>query len=534
MIEKKLILKKFFICAILIIIFLLFSIPTLPKYTHTAFDSGVFLYSGQQLLNGKIMYKDFYEVKPPVIFLINAVGLSFDIGRLGVWLLEFILLAIAILYFFNSIFKIGKLWPAFLTSLILVILLRTPEILSYGNLSEVYSTGFIILLLTFSINNFPSDKNYKWIIAGILSSVIFLTKQSTISMIIAVFFVLVVRLIIEKNKKNVLLKIIFFIVGIIISILSLLAILLSFGILKDFLDCVFKYTLAYASNSAIGFLSTIKIMIVSIFVNYNLGNLLIISIISAILFLTIKNVNIRENSSLKNLSILVLFGLPIELILIASPGKFFNHYFYPMIPYLAIGFFIFIFFIFENFVQKRTNFQKLLIVILIFFFTGMQFSLYAVAKEYKKLINFNRSEFLHANYNQYKNDEDKTALFLKDLSKDKSIFFWGGEPKYYFLTGKTSAVKFVPLFPIFNEKYFTENNFMEFFNKFKNNLPELIFDASYDYNEIPPLNRNDRNNSPLNTNSKILEPFYKFIEQNYKVKDLNVPLHDKWVVYSLK
>ena len=65
-------------------------------------------------------------------------------------------------------------------------------------------------------------------------------------------------------------------------------------------------------------------------------------------------------------------------------------------------------------------------------------------------------------------------------------------------------------------------------------MPELIFDASYDYNEIPPLNRSDRNNSPINTNSKILEPFYKFIELNYKVKDLKVPLHDKWVIYSLK
>lgn len=529
---KKIILEKFFISVILIVIFLLCSIPTLPKYTHIGYDSGVFLYDGQQILNGKIPYKDFYEIKSPIIFLINAIGLSFGIGRLGVWLIEFILLAVAILYFFNSIFNIGKFWPSFLTSLILIILLRTPEILSYGNLTEIYSTGFILILLTFAINNFDTNKNTKWILAGILSTIVFLTKQSTISIVVAVFFVLIFQWVVEKDKKNAFFKILFFLTGLIITIIGLIIILLRFSFFKDFIDCVFRYTFAFASNTSIGLFTTIKVMAISIFINYNLGNLLIISVISSILFLVIKNTN--KDNKLKKIAILIITGLPIELILIAAPGKFFNHYFYPMIPYLAAGFFIFTYSVFNDFVKNRTKFQKLLIVILVFFFSSMQFSLVAIAKEYKKLINFRKSNFLQANYNQYKNDEDKTTLFLKSLPGDESIFFWGGEPKYYFLTDRTSVVKFVPLFPIFNEKYFTENNFQEFFNKFKNNLPKLVIDASYDYNEIPPLDRNNRNNSLLNTNTKILEPFYKFIEQNYKVKDLKVPLHDKWIVYELK
>ena len=65
-------------------------------------DSGGFMYIGQQMLRGQRLYADLYDDKPPVIFLVNALGLWLSNGSpWGVWALEAVSLsATAILGFF--------------------------------------------------------------------------------------------------------------------------------------------------------------------------------------------------------------------------------------------------------------------------------------------------------------------------------------------------------------------------------------------------------------------------------------------------
>jgi 4-amino-4-deoxy-L-arabinose transferase-like glycosyltransferase len=61
--------------------------PLLQPYAYH--DSGVFLYAGWRMLNGEIPYRDFWDHKPPMIYLINAAGLAIGRNsRWGVWLLE--------------------------------------------------------------------------------------------------------------------------------------------------------------------------------------------------------------------------------------------------------------------------------------------------------------------------------------------------------------------------------------------------------------------------------------------------------------
>jgi hypothetical protein len=55
-------------------------------------DSGVFLYVGWRLINGDIPYKDVWDHKPPLIYFVDAFGLTLTPDSLwGVWLLQFIL-----------------------------------------------------------------------------------------------------------------------------------------------------------------------------------------------------------------------------------------------------------------------------------------------------------------------------------------------------------------------------------------------------------------------------------------------------------
>jgi 4-amino-4-deoxy-L-arabinose transferase-like glycosyltransferase len=57
-------------------------------------DQGVFLYAGQQMLDGKLLYREVWDHKPPLIHVLYALGQMIG-GRWGVWALEVISLAAA-------------------------------------------------------------------------------------------------------------------------------------------------------------------------------------------------------------------------------------------------------------------------------------------------------------------------------------------------------------------------------------------------------------------------------------------------------
>ncbi len=68
--------------------------PALQPIPHR--DSGVFLYIGQGVLEGKIPYLDFWDHKGPLIYYINALGLFlFKESYWGVWLMELFFLTIS-------------------------------------------------------------------------------------------------------------------------------------------------------------------------------------------------------------------------------------------------------------------------------------------------------------------------------------------------------------------------------------------------------------------------------------------------------
>lgn len=58
-------------------------------------DSGIFLYIGQQLLNGQVLYRDLFDGKGPLLYLFNALGLLAGGGSMwGVYVLYIVLLSL--------------------------------------------------------------------------------------------------------------------------------------------------------------------------------------------------------------------------------------------------------------------------------------------------------------------------------------------------------------------------------------------------------------------------------------------------------
>ncbi|HEY2982019.1 MAG TPA: hypothetical protein VGJ22_12620, partial [Anaerolineales bacterium] len=59
-------------------------------------DNGFYLYIGEEIVHGKLPYRDAWESKPPAIFYLNALALRLGRGsRWGIWTIEFAALLLA-------------------------------------------------------------------------------------------------------------------------------------------------------------------------------------------------------------------------------------------------------------------------------------------------------------------------------------------------------------------------------------------------------------------------------------------------------
>lgn len=64
-------------------------LPNLPTGKAPQEDAGVFLYAAQVLLDGDLPYRDVWDHKPPLIYVLDALGLLLGGGSpLGVWALQ--------------------------------------------------------------------------------------------------------------------------------------------------------------------------------------------------------------------------------------------------------------------------------------------------------------------------------------------------------------------------------------------------------------------------------------------------------------
>ena len=75
--------------AVVMLVAILVHLPNFPAGTAPQEDAGVFLYAGQLILDGGLPYRDVWDHKPPLVYLLDALGLLLGGGSIvGVWALQ--------------------------------------------------------------------------------------------------------------------------------------------------------------------------------------------------------------------------------------------------------------------------------------------------------------------------------------------------------------------------------------------------------------------------------------------------------------
>ncbi len=201
-------------------------------------DYGIFSYIGQQIVLGKLPYKDAWDHKPPAIFYVDALGLWAAHGlRWGIWAIEFICLAAAIWLSYLLIKKLWGVFPALCAIAIWIFGLNIT--LQGGNITEEFPLPlhFLALILFLRLAESP-DNFWDGLIIGLAFSISFLFRANNAMVETAIVLTLWLIWIIQRNFRVLLRQMIWMAVGALIAAADHVHLFLVVGYLQGDVRCV--------------------------------------------------------------------------------------------------------------------------------------------------------------------------------------------------------------------------------------------------------------------------------------------------------
>jgi hypothetical protein len=296
-------------------------------------DSGVFLYVGWRLLHGDLPYRDVWDHKPPLIYFVDALGISLTPGTLwGIWILQFLFLFFTLFIIYKLLAREFGLYAALAGSIVLISGLLT--ILEKGNVTEEYALVFqalcFWLILHASRNDFPLRHSF-WI--GVLGGLAFNFKQTTIGIWITYgLFILAIRLI---QKKFPFKEILSLLAGWLVPSVLLIFYLASQGAFRDFWEQAFLYNFVYiGKHEGIRRLIPVFIKGFAYLQNGWVLHLAILGWLAGVAYAWLKRNALL--TQVHPLILIALVNLPIEVILITISGRSILHYYLTPLPVMAI------------------------------------------------------------------------------------------------------------------------------------------------------------------------------------------------------
>lgn len=357
--------KNILIFVISFLIILFFSTSTSPLFVnYYEDDSSIFILMGKSILEGKVLYKDIFDHKGPILFWIQALGQLICEGRNGIFLIQVISLTITNIlwykianYFCNSKHSICSILVA--TSFWMVFF-------EEGNLTEELSLPFLSLCLFLTIKWIHSKERFKEnsifkisFVYGICFGIISLIRLNNTAMLCGLMLGVSIIFIKSKELKRLLLCGLTFISAIVLVYIPVIIYFIS----KDAL-----YEMFYAT-----FIHNFKYL--------NVESSLILKIcyhlhIPVLIGITYKNVN--KNKDL-NLLILVTV-ITTYVILFACPRLL--HYYTLTIPFIVF----YIAHLFKICEEKLEKTEKFLIYTILIFLCII-YSIVNIMESVRYLIN---------------------------------------------------------------------------------------------------------------------------------------------------
>ncbi|MBI4670397.1 MAG: glycosyltransferase family 39 protein [Chloroflexi bacterium] len=444
-------------------------------------DGGVFLYVGQRLLEGQALYRDVWDHKPPLIYYVNAFGLGATHGsRWGVWFVEYLAVAVA------SGLSYLLLRRAFGRGIALLVtamwLLTFFSIIEDGNLTETYALPlqFGCLLLAYNIETHCAGAaRRRSFVLGVLLGVLFFFKTNAIGVGLAIGAYVLLQAYPTRAWRKAFFKLVTMFGGFILVVAFFLTLFFLQGNLPDFWQAVFVFNIAYSGRFEF-FASRFE----ALAAGYEYLALTGLAVFGVLGFVIGANAlafaRARIPPPLRSLLGLAALCFPIEIILVTTSGRPFDHYSVTLLYVFAVWtawlFYLLRRVIYELIApaSRRAQFALAASLTLAFVLT-----LLPAAKK-----NIEWAQELHAL------EPPAVVSFIREnTTPNDTVLVLRHEPRILFFAGRRAPTRFVHQGAFVITSFLTPALVEEFFGAVVKGKPKYIIDpAGYGLNNFTPVN----------------------------------------------
>jgi len=198
-------------------------------------DSSVYVTIAQGIVRGYLPYEDFVDNKGPLIYLINAAGLSIG-GFNGIWIIELIFMFISVLFAYKTALLFENKFIALIATVFSFVVLLAFFSVNAG--TGEYALPFMMISLFIFTNYFFKTRHetrfHNMIILGICFSCVAMIQLNLVTLWIGFCLVIFIENIINKRFIELSKYIIFFLIGTFIIIFPIFLFLQINEILYNF------------------------------------------------------------------------------------------------------------------------------------------------------------------------------------------------------------------------------------------------------------------------------------------------------------
>lgn len=504
-------------------------------------DSGVFLYGGWQVLQGKLPYVDFWDHKPPAVFVYNAIGLSLGAGEWGVWLFETLLFASSLTFFSIAVKQRFGALASTIAVFVLLFSTRNNDFFENGNLTEGYAVCFSLFILAGLL--LQSQHVLVWLLMGMAGATIGFTKQSCIALPAAVGVALGWEALAGGSDKVKRYCIAYVSGGLSVLTIGLL-VMRVLGILPAFWDTNFVFSRLYiaAHSSDVGLLRRIYRALCA-FDSMGVLNVSLFIFIATSLRCLFNHATTKRSTRLLLLEPTILLALPLEFFFVSLPSRFYPHYFLGLFPLIAVGLAIWYDtvcrFVPWLMASETATYRRALLVSFVICLPFLMFSGPLSIVKYPNTLRLALSR--KASYNSGVEDRE-LMRYLTTKYADCPLLMWGAETKWNFVTRRPSPSRFCYFFPLLYPNYGQEAKFRELLGDLAAHPDTVIVDtcagAGNGLEKIEPTLRVEEKEAVLNEghyverreqlNASALQGLRNYVSTEYRV---DMVFRNKWVAY---
>jgi 4-amino-4-deoxy-L-arabinose transferase-like glycosyltransferase len=473
-------------------------------------DSGMFLYGGQLLNQGGALYLDFWDHKPPLIFVLNALGLWLGGGSmLGVYALQALTLAAAVLLSYALLKRAFAALPAAFATAAWVAALA---FVINGNQIEEWALPLQFgLLYAFVLGEQRARGGWPLLLAGTLVGLLFFLRPNLIGLGVALGAFLLLRLILTRRRYHDDLRLLQFVLGGLAVALVMVAVFALSGTLSEMWFAAVTYNTLYAANAALSRFDALR---------YGL-DLLLPSGLPVLGFVAwvagIGALLTRRIDRLPPLLVVALLALPLELLLASLSARRYDHYYVAPLPSFALlaawlGAVLL--------AGARTGDRAAAPALPAWLWAA------ALAVGVGLLPAVEVANRVQTAFPIPENSAiQRVVAFVRDDTQPgETVLVWGAQPLINFLAGRAEPSRYFFHSPLFMQGYASPQVFATFLDDLRANPPVLIIDTAITDRGFGPLDPQRRaewlaqvsGRDPAVTAIPEIDVIYDYFARNYE------------------